>query len=173
MLLLERCDCDLGSLIYPKAGSEEEGQLSAPLMMKIATEMADGLAYLHSRGIKHLDMKPGNVLMVREGKAEGWSVRIADFGMEDDKEDDGDRQSKEDDEVYGTWECVTTAAPVLPFASPPAAGACARPAPRPALALAPFWLNRLGTLARPMWSPWLAHGFHPPIQHVGRWPAVL
>ena len=59
MLLLERCDCDLGSLIYPKAGSEEEGQLSAPLMMKIATEMADGLAYLHSRGIKHLDMKPG------------------------------------------------------------------------------------------------------------------
>ena len=106
MLLLERCDCDLGSLIYPKAGSEEEGQLSAPLMMKIATEMADGLAYLHGRGIKHLDMKPGNVLMVREG---GWSVRIADFGMEDDKEDDGDRQSK-DDEVYGTWECATTAA---------------------------------------------------------------
>ena len=112
MLLLERCDCDLGSLIYPKAGSEEEGQLSAPLMMKIATEMADGLAYLHSRGIKHLDMKPGNVLMVREGKeGEGWSVRIADFGMEaDTEEDDGDRQSKEDDEVYGTWECVTTAA---------------------------------------------------------------
>ena len=100
MLLLERCDCDLGSLIYPKAGSEEEGQLSAPLMMKIATEMADGLAYLHSRGIKHLDMKPGNVLMVNEG--EGWGVRIADFGMQDDKE--------EDDEVYGTWECVTTAA---------------------------------------------------------------
>ena len=100
MLLLERCDCDLGSLIYPKAGSEEEGQLSAPLMMKIATEMADGLAYLHSRGIKHLDMKPGNVLMVNE--KEGWGVRIADFGMEDDKE--------EDDEVYGTWECVTTAA---------------------------------------------------------------
>ena len=99
MLLLERCDCDLGSLIYPKAGSEEEGQLSAPLMMKIATEMADGLAYLHSRGIKHLDMKPGNVLMVHEGK-QGWSVRIADFGMQDDKEDD--------DEVYGTWECVTT-----------------------------------------------------------------
>ena len=123
MLLLERCDCDLGSLIYPKAGSEEEGQLSAPLMMKIATEMADGLAYLHSRGIKHLDMKPGNVLMVREaspveapssGKG-GWSVRIADFGMEDDKEDDGDRQSKDDDEVYGTWEFVTTAACLSPL----------------------------------------------------------
>ena len=104
MLLLERCDCDLGSLIYPKAGSEEEGQLSAPLMMKIATEMADGLAYLHSRGIKHLDMKPGNVLMVNELGSQGWSVRIADFGMEADKEDD--------DEVYGTWECVITA-PVL------------------------------------------------------------
>ena len=123
MLLLERCDCDLGSLIYPKAGSEEEGQLSAPLMMKIATEMADGLAYLHSRGIKHLDMKPGNVLMVNEGTA-GWSVRIADFGMEDYKEDDGDRQSKDDDEVYGTWECVAAAAPVLPFASLPAVACC-------------------------------------------------
>ena len=46
MLLLERCDCDLGSLIYPKAGSEEEGQLSAPLMMKIATEMA-AVSYTH------------------------------------------------------------------------------------------------------------------------------
>ena len=93
MLLLERCDCDLGSLIYPKAGSEEEGQLSAPLMMKIAKEIADGLSYLHSRGIKHLDMKPGNVLMVNEAGG-SYSVRIADFGMEDDKEED---------------ECVTTA----------------------------------------------------------------
>ena len=37
-------------------------------------------------------------------------MRIADFGMQDDKEDDGDRQSKDDDEVFGTWECVTTAA---------------------------------------------------------------
>ena len=83
MLLLERCDCDLGSLIYPKAGSEEEGQLSAPLMMKIATEMADGLAYLHSRGIKHLDMKPGNVLMAREG--EGWSESAARSGASDDE----------------------------------------------------------------------------------------
>ena len=32
-------------------------------------------------------------------------MRIADFGMEDDKEDD----KEEEDEVYGTWECVTTA----------------------------------------------------------------
>ena len=66
------------------------------------------MAYLHSRGIKHLDMKPGNVLMVNERSvAEGWSVRIADFGMDADKEDD--------DEVYGTWECVTTAAAVSCF----------------------------------------------------------
>ena len=79
--------------------------------MKSATGVADGLAYRHYRGIKHLDMKPGNVLMVHEGKeGKGWSVRIADFGMEDDKEDDGDRQSKDDGEVYGTWECVTIAA---------------------------------------------------------------
>ena len=95
MLLLERCDCDLGSLIYPKAGSEHGGQLSAPLMMKIATEMADGLAYLHSRGIKHLDMKPGNVLMVNEGTK--WSVRIADFGMDADQDED-------EAAVFGTWE---------------------------------------------------------------------
>ena len=41
-------------------------------------------------------------------------MRIADFGMEADKEED-------DDEVYGTWECVTTAAAVL---SLPADSAC-------------------------------------------------
>ena len=59
MLLLELCHCDLGALIYPKQGSEEVGKLNSALMMKIAREMADALAYLHSRAIKHLDMKPG------------------------------------------------------------------------------------------------------------------
>ena len=36
---------------------------------------ARGLAYLHSKGVLHLDMKPANLLLISEG-----SVKICDFG---------------------------------------------------------------------------------------------
>ena len=101
MLLLELCHCDLGALIYPKKGSEEVGKLDSALMMKIAREMADALAYLHSRAIKHLDMKPGNVLLALEDGG-SYSVRIADFGMDDDDEEQGNGEAE--DTPYGTWE---------------------------------------------------------------------
>ena len=70
-------------------------------MMKIAREMADALAYLHSRAIKHLDMKPGNVLLALDGVS--YSVRIADFGMDVDEDEEPGGDEKEDT-PYGTWE---------------------------------------------------------------------
>ena len=76
--------------------------------MSIALQMTEGLAHLHSHGVKHLDMKPGNVLIVRNGSEE-YGVRIADFGMdaEGEKQESGKEAEDEDTSVYGTWEYLS------------------------------------------------------------------
>ena len=52
--------------------------------------------------MKHLDIKPGNILIVR---GEEYGVRIADFGMDAEEEKEEEESSKEmDGEVYGTYE---------------------------------------------------------------------
>jgi hypothetical protein len=42
----------------------------------IGAELADALGYVHSRGIVHRDVKPGNVLLADDGR-----VRLGDFGI--------------------------------------------------------------------------------------------
>jgi serine/threonine-protein kinase len=55
-----------------EGGTLEGGRLSA----EEATQVADGLAYAHARGVIHRDLKPGNLLRTRDGV-----VKIADFGI--------------------------------------------------------------------------------------------
>ena len=43
---------------------------------RLATELLDALASVHAAGVVHRDVKPGNVLLDREGR-----VRLADFGI--------------------------------------------------------------------------------------------
>ena len=45
-------------------------------VLRIAREMAAGMAYLHSREIAHRDLKPENVFLTQDG-----TVRIGDFGV--------------------------------------------------------------------------------------------
>ncbi|MCL7927621.1 MAG: tetratricopeptide repeat-containing serine/threonine-protein kinase [marine benthic group bacterium] len=54
---------------------ERIGPLPLEESLRIAREVADGLAYAHSEGIVHRDMKPGNVLLAGD---HAW---IADFGI--------------------------------------------------------------------------------------------
>lgn len=44
--------------------------------LPIVLEISQGLAYAHNAGVLHRDIKPGNILLTREGK-----YKITDFGI--------------------------------------------------------------------------------------------
>lgn len=52
------------------------GPLAAVELLRIAAQMADGLAKAHGAGIVHRDLKPENVMV----SVDGW-VKILDFGL--------------------------------------------------------------------------------------------
>jgi len=58
-----------------RARLERERQLPVADALRIATEVADALAYAHARGVIHRDIKPDNILL------EGGHAGVADFGI--------------------------------------------------------------------------------------------
>jgi serine/threonine protein kinase len=62
-------------------GGSLEDRLAGPALseseaIRIARDMAEGLAHAHEQGVVHRDLKPANVLFDAEGRA-----KIADFGI--------------------------------------------------------------------------------------------
>ncbi|MHC4788265.1 MAG: serine/threonine-protein kinase, partial [Planctomycetota bacterium] len=55
---------------------EAAGPISLREAALLVLQVAAGLAYGHERGIVHRDIKPGNILLTREGTA-----KLADFGL--------------------------------------------------------------------------------------------
>jgi len=55
-----------------EGGTLEGGSLTPPE----AAQVAEGLAYAHTRGVVHRDLKPGNLLRTLDGV-----VKVADFGI--------------------------------------------------------------------------------------------
>jgi serine/threonine protein kinase/tetratricopeptide (TPR) repeat protein len=52
------------------------GQLSAGFVINIGKQICEGLAEAHRLGVVHRDLKPGNIIIDKEG-----NVRIMDFGI--------------------------------------------------------------------------------------------
>lgn len=74
-LLYEFCDGgDLKSYVQSKGG-----KLSLEDALKVLKQVVSGLAYLHSLGYIHMDIKPENVLRKFQGTAEIW--KLGDFGL--------------------------------------------------------------------------------------------
>ncbi len=67
-------------MAYAKQGSLaqrlDKGPLPLAEAMEIFRRVAEALAYVHAKGIRHCDLKPGNVLLDARGRA-----LVADFGQ--------------------------------------------------------------------------------------------
>lgn len=60
---------------------EKTGPLRLERAISIFTEVAQGLAYAHKKGIVHRDIKPGNIILLDSPDATGAHVKLVDFGI--------------------------------------------------------------------------------------------
>ncbi len=60
-----------------QARLDEEGPLPIEEILRIGSQIAQGLAAAHAKGIIHRDIKPANILLADEG----GRVKIVDFGL--------------------------------------------------------------------------------------------
>lgn len=70
-LVFTLIDTDLKSFMsnYPK-------DLDTNLIRSYSSQILEGLAYIHSKGIMHRDLKPQNILISKDG-----GLKLADFGL--------------------------------------------------------------------------------------------
>mmetsp|Transcript_13379 Transcript_13379/g.48709 ORF Transcript_13379/g.48709 Transcript_13379/m.48709 type:complete len:485 (-) Transcript_13379:181-1635(-) len=88
-LIMDLQEGDLGMLLYSRhrTTGKHVHVVSWPDVLGLCTQIAQGMAYLHSHSLVHLDLKPENVLL--EAAKSGtptvaggrWRARITDFGL--------------------------------------------------------------------------------------------
>ncbi|CAN5142688.1 hypothetical protein BH10CYA1_BH10CYA1_38040 [soil metagenome] len=59
---------------------EEQKFLSADEFFDIFSQICDGLAHVHERGVVHRDIKPSNIMLSKTAH-DKWMVHIVDFGI--------------------------------------------------------------------------------------------
>lgn len=84
------CEGSLDQLFLPDDDPKKYKGPPFPRQMKVLLQLAEGLAYIHSKGLVHRDIKPENVLI--STSTEPVTLKWADFGL-----------TKETDEC-GTYE---------------------------------------------------------------------
>ncbi|MEE8422841.1 MAG: protein kinase [Dehalococcoidia bacterium] len=65
-----------GGSLDETIGGEDARRLPIPRALEIAWDVASGLEFVHSRGVVHRDLKPGNVWLTSSGRA-----KVGDFGI--------------------------------------------------------------------------------------------
>ncbi|MEE8337969.1 MAG: protein kinase [Dehalococcoidia bacterium] len=65
-----------GGALDELVGGEDATRLPIARALEIAWDVASGLEFVHSRGVVHRDLKPGNVWLTAEGRA-----KVGDFGI--------------------------------------------------------------------------------------------
>ena len=68
--IMELCQTDMFSII------KTHGRLPPGVIHETGSDIINGVSYLHSKGIAHLDIKPRNILLTKYAVA-----KIADFGL--------------------------------------------------------------------------------------------
>lgn len=74
-----------------------EGQITAPEVMRLGTEVADKLAFCHESGILHRNLKPQNVFVDVSGHFE-----LGDFGVSRLVEGVTSTLSQKNTSIYGS-----------------------------------------------------------------------
>jgi serine/threonine protein kinase len=61
---------------------KQEGRLPLELALRLFIPICFGLAYAHEQGVVHRDLKPGNIMLVPEGKDKTqFFPKVVDFGI--------------------------------------------------------------------------------------------
>ncbi len=59
---------------------ESKGVLAQEKIVKLFEQLCKGVAYAHNNNIIHLDLKPGNIMLVKKNETEEM-VKVLDFGL--------------------------------------------------------------------------------------------
>ncbi|MGC8513449.1 MAG: protein kinase domain-containing protein [Acidimicrobiales bacterium] len=59
---------------------DDRGRLTVPEALDVARQVAEALGYAHQAGVIHRDVKPANILLVRNDRGD-LDVKVTDFGI--------------------------------------------------------------------------------------------
>lgn len=86
------------SMEYISGGSldsyiEKRGGLTEQETLDITAKILHALAFMHSRGVLHLDLKPSNIMMDTDDHGNGRGPVLIDFGLSKQFDDNGEPES--------------------------------------------------------------------------------